>query len=95
MLGHTANPTDRKALSMRALILSLVFAVSLPFAALGDTTNPIIARMTAFVEAYNAQNVPGILSFYAPDAVLMAPGQRSIVGHEAIGKHYAQAFAAG
>jgi uncharacterized protein (TIGR02246 family) len=57
--------------------------------------NPIIARMTQFVEAYNAQDVTAVAGFYSPDAVLLPPGQASVRGREAIAAHYAEAFAAG
>lgn len=57
--------------------------------------NPIIARMTAFVATYNAQDAESLAGFYAPDAALLPPGQASILGREAIAQHYAQAFAAG
>ncbi|MGK7651667.1 MULTISPECIES: YybH family protein [unclassified Roseovarius] len=57
--------------------------------------NPVIARMTAFVETYNAQDAESLAGFYAPDAALLPPGQASVLGREAIAQHYAQAFAAG
>ncbi|QFT79601.1 SnoaL-like domain protein [Roseovarius sp. THAF27] len=57
--------------------------------------NPVIARMTAFVATYNAQDAESLAGFYAPDAALLPPGQASILGREAIAQHYAQAFAAG
>lgn len=57
--------------------------------------NPIIARMTAFVATYNAQDAESLAGFYAPDAALLPPGQASILGREAIAQHYAQAFTAG
>ncbi|QFT97229.1 SnoaL-like domain protein [Roseovarius sp. THAF8] len=57
--------------------------------------NPVIARMTAFVATYNAQDAESLAGFYAPDAALLPPGQASILGREAIARHYAQAFAAG
>ncbi len=57
--------------------------------------NPVIARMSAFVDTYNAQDAESLAGFYAPDAALLPPGQASILGREAIAQHYAQAFAAG
>jgi uncharacterized protein (TIGR02246 family) len=57
--------------------------------------NPIIARMTAFVSAYNAHDSSAVAGFYTPDAALLPPGQASILGREAIEQHYVQAFAAG
>ncbi|MBY5986386.1 YybH family protein [Roseovarius atlanticus] len=57
--------------------------------------NPVIARMTAFVATYNAQDAESLAGFYAPDAALLPPGQASILGREAIAQHYARAFAAG
>lgn len=80
---------------MRVLVLIFALLMSTPLAAQNDNSNPIIARMEAFVAAYNAQDVQGILSFYTPDAVLFPPGQKAIIGHQAIGEFYAQAFAAG
>jgi uncharacterized protein (TIGR02246 family) len=60
-----------------------------------DASNPIIARMLAFTEAYNAQDAAAIATFYSPDAVLLPPGAPPVIGREAIAAHYAQAFAAG
>ncbi len=60
-----------------------------------DTSNPIIARMAALVEAFNAQDVQTIAAIYAEDAVLLPPGRPSIVGRQAIAQEYAQAFAQG
>jgi len=57
--------------------------------------NPIIARMTDFTAAYNAADAQAISMFYAPDAVLLPPGQPSVQGREAIAAHYAAAFDAG
>jgi uncharacterized protein (TIGR02246 family) len=79
---------------MRLLILMLTFCLALTGTATAQD-NPIIARMTAFVAAYNAQDAAAIAMFYAPDAALLPPGQASILGREAIAAHYRQAFDAG
>lgn len=74
----------------------LVLTTFLALAATANAQdNPIVARMTAFVAAYNAQDSAAIAGFYAPDAALLPPGQASVLGREAIAQHYAQAFAAG
>lgn len=64
-------------------------------AAAAAQDNPIIARMTDFTAAYNAADAEAIAQFYAPDAVLLPPGQTSVQGREAIAAHYAAAFEAG
>jgi uncharacterized protein (TIGR02246 family) len=81
---------------MRILLAALALVLAcLPATAQQDTSNPIVARMTAFAEAYNAQDATAIAGFYTPDGILLPPGQRAVVGREAIAAHYAQAFAAG
>ncbi|WP_103763309.1 MULTISPECIES: YybH family protein [Roseovarius] len=74
------------------LALAAALIVTLPAKA---QDNPVIARMTAFVATYNAQDAESLAGFYAPDAALLPPGEASILGREAITQHYAQAFAAG
>lgn len=74
------------------LALAATLIVTLPARA---QDNPVIARMTAFVATYNAQDAESLAGFYAPDAALLPPGEASILGREAITQHYAQAFAAG
>ena len=77
-------------------LITLAFTVLLVLStAARAEDNPIIARMTAFAETYNAQDADGIAAYYAPDAVLLPPGQASVRGRDAIAEHYAQAFAAG
>lgn len=79
-----------------ALFLSL--GLLLPVAAAAqsnDTSNPIIARMAALVDAYNAQDLAAIGAIYAEDAVLLPPDGESIRGREAIVRHYADAIRAG
>jgi len=81
---------------MRAVLLAL--SLLLPLQALAqanDTSNPIIARMAALVEAYNAQDLDAIGAVYHPEAALLAPGEAAIVGRAAIIQHYADAIAAG
>jgi uncharacterized protein (TIGR02246 family) len=81
---------------MRATLAALVFLL-LPFAAMAqqDASNPIVARMLAFTEAYNARDAAAIATFYTNDAVLLPPGAQPVIGRDAIAAHYAQAFAAG
>lgn len=74
------------------LALAAALIVTLPAKA---QDNPVIARMTAFVATYNAQDAESLAGFYAPDAALLPPGEASILGREAITQHYVQAFAAG
>lgn len=86
----------QKAFSMRAIFLAL--ALFLPLAAhaqSNDTSNPIIARTSALVEAYNTQNLYAISVLYAENAALFAPGQGSILGRDAIVEFYANAYATG
>jgi uncharacterized protein (TIGR02246 family) len=77
-------------------VFSLGFAALLAAtAAASAEDNPVIARMTAFAAAYNAQDAAAVAGFYAPEAALLPPGQASVLGRDAIAQHYAQAFAAG
>jgi uncharacterized protein (TIGR02246 family) len=77
-------------------VFALAFAALLAVtAAASAEDNPVIARMTAFAAAYNAQDTAAIAGFYAPEAALLPPGQASVLGRESIAQHYAQAFAAG
>ena len=81
---------------MRAFFLA--FTLLLPLQAhaqSNDTSNPIIARMAALVDAYNAQDLAAIGAIYSEDAVLFAPGEASIQGREAIVQHYSDAIASG
>ena len=75
-------------------LLALLGLILLPFSALADD-NPIIERMSALTRAYNSQNAGAVAALYAPNAILLAPGQKAIVGRDNIAAHYAQAFAAG
>lgn len=81
---------------MRAFLLALTLLLPLQAQAQSnDTSNPIIARIDALVRAYNAQDVAAIGAMYTPDAALFAPGERSILGRDAIMQHYADAIAGG
>ncbi len=78
-------------LFFRATLLALAATLTLATQALAQD-NPVIARMTELAAAFNAQDTAAIATFYASDAVLLMPGQRSILGRENIARHYAQAF---
>ncbi len=81
---------------MRALLFCLALLLPLTAQAqTNDTSNPIIARMAALVDAYNAQDLAAIAAVYHPDAVLLAPGEASIQGRDAIVQHYANAIQSG
>ena len=81
---------------MRAFLFALTLLLPLQaHAQSNDTSNPIIARIDALVRAYNAQDLAAIGAIYAPNAALFAPGERSILGREAIMQHYADAIAGG
>ena len=75
-------------------LLALLCLMLLPISAMAQD-NPIIARMTAFAAAYNRQEAATLAAYYAPNAILLAPGQKAIIGGEAIARHYQQAFDAG
>ncbi len=74
--------------------LALLCFLILPFSVLAQD-NPIILRMRALAQAYNAQDAGAIAALYAPGAILLAPEHKAIVGRDKIAAHYAQAFAAG
>lgn len=57
--------------------------------------NPIIQRMSAFVEAFNAGDGGAVAAFYAEDGVLLVPQGGIVSGREALARHYGEAFAAG
>ncbi|WP_323705502.1 YybH family protein [Thiorhodovibrio frisius] len=78
-------------------IVPIAFAILLVFASAvsAQQDNPIIARMNAFAEAYNAQDAQAVANFYAEDAALFLPGQPVILGRDGIAKNYAAAFAKG
>jgi len=81
---------------MRAFFLAFTLLLPLQaYAQSNDTSNPIIARMAALVDAYNAQDLAAIGAIYSEDAVLFAPGEASIQGREAIVQHYSDAIASG
>jgi len=84
-------PIHRQFAALAPLLALATFFAT----AAGAEDNPIIARMTQFVEVYNEQDAAAIAGFYSPDAVLLPPGQASIQGRDAIAAHYANAFAAG
>ncbi|MBB97063.1 MAG: hypothetical protein CML68_21005 [Rhodobacteraceae bacterium] len=75
----------------------LLTTLCLLLAALPATAqdNPIVAQLTAFAEAYNAGNAQAIVTFYTDDAALLPQQSHALIGHEAIGGHYAAAFASG
>ncbi len=83
------GPAMRLALTLICCLLASAVA-----AQQNDTSNPIIARMDALVQAFNARDLAAIGAIYAPDAVLMLPGEPTIRGREAIVAQYAAAFAA-
>ena len=77
----------------RALLISLALLLPLTASAqTPDPSNPIVARMAALVDAYNAGDLQAIGAIYSPDALLLAPGERGIQGREAIMQHYATAI---
>jgi uncharacterized protein (TIGR02246 family) len=57
--------------------------------------NPIVARMEAFAEAYNAADAQAIAGFYADDGALLPPGSKIVTGKQSIADHYATAFGQG
>lgn len=57
--------------------------------------NPIVARMQAFADAYNAGDAAAIGGFYTEDGALLPPGGAIVSGREAIAAHYARAFGQG
>jgi uncharacterized protein (TIGR02246 family) len=85
-------PTPAKGRQMRLIALLCFLLMPLPAMA---QDNPIIARMAEFVAAYNARDAEAIANFYAPNGILLPPGQKAVIGTQAITAHYADAFAAG
>ena len=80
------------ALTHLLAALAVSLCTSIPATA---QDNPIASRMRAFVEAYNAGDEKAVAGFYTEDGVLLPPHAAALVGREAIGNHYASAFAAG
>ncbi|MBD3662721.1 YybH family protein [Sulfitobacter aestuariivivens] len=90
---HVSKPLFRPIGKLVRLLALLCF-LQLPISAMAED-NPIIARMAELVAAYNAQDAQAVASFYAKDGILLPPGQKAILGSEAIAAHYAAAFKAG
>ena len=61
-------------------------------AAQAQDDNPIIQRMAAFMQAYNAKNAGAIAQFYTEDGAVLPPQGAPVLGREQIAAHYAQAF---
>jgi len=61
----------------------------------GAQDNPIVARMAAFAEAYNAKDAVAISNFYTENGALLPPQGKALVGRPPIAAHYAAAFANG
>lgn len=57
--------------------------------------NPIVSRMAAFTEAYNAGDAAAIAGFYTAEGAVLPPQGRAVVGHDGIQAHYARAFSGG
>jgi uncharacterized protein (TIGR02246 family) len=77
----------------RLLAAALMLAASALAAAAQD--NPIVARMAAFAEAYNAGDGAAMAAFYTEDGAVLPPGGLALVGRAAIATHYQAAFDAG
>ena len=72
--------------------LFLLFGLALPGHA---QDNPIVSRMKAFTEAFNAGDPKTISEMYTEDGALLVPGGGIVAGREAISKYYASATSAG
>ncbi|MEZ5812685.1 MAG: SgcJ/EcaC family oxidoreductase [Rhizobiaceae bacterium] len=57
--------------------------------------NPIVNRMAAFAEAYNAGDAAAIAGFYTEEGAVLPPQGRAVVGRDSIRAHYARAFDGG
>lgn len=53
---------------------------------------PIQQRITAFIEAYNAQDAEAISGFYTEKGALLPPQGKALFGRPPIAAHYANAF---
>jgi uncharacterized protein (TIGR02246 family) len=53
---------------------------------------PIQKRITAFIEAYNAQDAEAISGFYTEKGALLPPQGKALFGRPPIAAHYANAF---
>ena len=53
-------------------------------AAQAQDDNPIIQRMAAFMQAYNAKNAGAIAQFYTEDGAVLPPQGAPILGREQI-----------
>ncbi len=76
-------------------IILFVIALLLPVQVHAQSDNPIVARIGALVDAYNAQDLEALGAIYHPEAALFAPGEPAILGRDAIVQHYADAVVAG
>ncbi|MCC2113486.1 MAG: SgcJ/EcaC family oxidoreductase [Hyphomicrobiales bacterium] len=57
--------------------------------------NPILQRMQAFANAYNAQDAAGVSAFYTEKGAILPPRSKPVVGRNSIARHYAEAFEGG
>lgn len=57
--------------------------------------NPIVARLSAFARAFEAQDAEAIAGLYTDDAALLPPQGAPIVGRPAIAAQYAATFETG
>jgi uncharacterized protein (TIGR02246 family) len=78
----------------------LLFCLVILMAAFGGASaraqdNPIVARIAAFQDAYNAGDAVAISNFYTENGALLPPQSKALVGRPTIAAHYAAAFANG
>jgi ketosteroid isomerase-like protein len=58
-----------------------------------QTTDPALDKLAgAFAEAFNAKDAPRVASFYAEDAIVMAPKQPMVKGRRNIESYYVRGF---
>ncbi len=81
---------------MPSIIFSVVafFALIISQPAISQD-NPIVKRLAALTEAYNAKDAAAISEFYTENGALLPPRSRALIGRQKIAAHYAQAFANG
>jgi ketosteroid isomerase-like protein len=82
---------------MRIVVLIVSVVLVLTGLALGQSKiDPTLAKLASEFElAYNAKDAAKIASFYADDAVIMAPGLPIIKGRPSIEAHYLREVAQG
>ncbi|GAB4526130.1 MAG: hypothetical protein Tsb0019_28260 [Roseibium sp.] len=88
-------PSARESDLVRIFICVFVLVAAFAGGSAAAQDNPILARLAAFTEAYNAGDAVVVSGFYTENGALLPPQGKALVGRPPIAAHYAAAFANG